>query len=958
MGERSNSNGRSNSKDTGRHPLFNTFVLYVHVTDTHHDKMGVVINQIDKVLKFEKQDLEAPDSIIDEWKCAASYTISHNLEDLPDVVVRLLRQVYWVPEKEINAANEATNRSGRGKFVDKIKTKDDMGQLPASPSSRKSMAPAGGLGDSAGGADAKKKALRKQDSTYAGGDDYWMIGDGQDFSNEKFAARETGPIAENDNKVDKRANRAANVVQEKYRQAMMKERYKRKHGAGAITAGGDKLTRGGDSYRASRMTQAEGGSPKALPKSPARRNTHPDAGSFPVTKIDFNAKRPSMMNVEIAKRMAAHDPSGKGHLMKTRAGGQALQEFLFNGEAAGNFRKNSDKIRMMVGTFSVGDKVLISGLKKATMMPFNGTWGVISRSDMAIDKYTVRCDLDNEERLIGGQFLKSVETVDVEEKKGLTWDDVRQQKRMSVELRQFSGSVMPETRQRKRAFMAESVKLGGTQISKAYGVQRREGSSATSRAIDQMNTGKNGRLGGSIVVGPNEEDPRDTIIYDVDKRGLPSTRNLKMRAINADQFHPGSKTSATSGTPGGSKTPARFSDEETGDEPTFGHERARRRSLNLLSEQPDARPEFGYFATKLNASELSSKLVNTTGGKASRAAGRNRKFRDTRDLKAGLAFESDGEREVFDTQPTIVGGLHKAHQAKEKAHEAHIRAKYNSNQQSEKDFDDLKKILGYRFPDDDFGEDVVAHAVRRYNRKSRNKERQRAEKRAAGRATAEDGSPLDRSKGSARFAGSKAGAVSDTEMPAAKYWADFVLDENYSSADDGSAADITEGRYKLAIEDYSPAETSEDEMEYYYGAKDVTAGASKMEDSQAWGATAARGGSKRVGGGSASAGDADGSFGEGGKPAGIRRSTSGILKKSSSATDLDWKDARAQEVPLIEEIQDTLRQTAKADKDQIKSTPTGRQSLVGQMTDFEMGRTRQTVVKQRSTIGVSKNKNI
>ena len=57
------------------------------------------------------------------------------------------------------------------------------------------------------------------------------------------------------------------------------------------------------------------------------------------------------------------------------------------------------------------------------------------------------------------------------------------------------------------------------------------------------------------------------------------------------------------------------------------------------------------------------------------------------------------------------------HEMKEKAFEAHIRAKYNKNKETPKDFSDLKKILGYRFPDDDFGEDLIAHAVRKYNKK-------------------------------------------------------------------------------------------------------------------------------------------------------------------------------------------------------------------------------------------------
>lgn len=103
----------SKMRDDGKSVLFNTSILYVHVTDTHLDKVGVVINQIDKVLKFEKQDHEDPASVLDEWKCVGSYTISQNLEDLPDMIVRILRQIYWVPEKQINEANEMANRNGR-----------------------------------------------------------------------------------------------------------------------------------------------------------------------------------------------------------------------------------------------------------------------------------------------------------------------------------------------------------------------------------------------------------------------------------------------------------------------------------------------------------------------------------------------------------------------------------------------------------------------------------------------------------------------------------------------------------------------------------------------------------------------------------------------------------------------------------------------------------------------------
>lgn len=93
---------------------------------------------------------------------------------------------------------------------------------------------------------------------------------------------------------------------------------------------------------------------------------------------------------------------------------------------------------------------------------------------------------------------------------------------MSVELRQFSGSSLPESRQRKRAFMAESVKLGSTVMSSKYGVMRTE---ATNRSIAQM--AGTFRLGGSVTM-LSEEDPRDTVIYDIDKRGLPSTRNLRL----------------------------------------------------------------------------------------------------------------------------------------------------------------------------------------------------------------------------------------------------------------------------------------------------------------------------------------------------------------------------------------------------------------------------------------------
>lgn len=57
---------------------------------------------------------------------------------------------------------------------------------------------------------------------------------------------------------------------------------------------------------------------------------------------------------------------------------------------------------------------------------------------------------------------------------------------------------------------------------------------------------------------------------------------------------------------------------------------------------------------------------------------------------------------------------------------------------------------------------------------------------------------------------------------------------SFTSAEDGSIDEDAEPKYKLAIEEYSPAETSEDEMEYYYGAKDVTTGTSpnKLDDTQ------------------------------------------------------------------------------------------------------------------------------
>ena len=136
----------------------------------------------------------------------------------------------------------------------------------------------------------------------------------------------------------------------------------------------------------------------------------------------------------------------------------------------------------------------------------------------------------------------------------------------------------------------------------------------------------------------------------------------------------------------------------------------------------------------------------------------------------------------------------------------------------------MKKILGYRFPDDDFGEDVVAHAVRRYNRKMKAKEKQRQARRASGRATTDDS-----------FRPASKGATSDAEeVRSEKYWSDYVLDVEYASADDTSIDGNTEPKYKLAIEEYSPAVSSDDEMEYYYGAKDLTTGTSpvKLEDSQ------------------------------------------------------------------------------------------------------------------------------
>lgn len=93
--------------------------------------------------------------------------------------------------------------------------------------------------------------------------------------------------------------------------------------------------------------------------------------------------------------MADLKPYAKGYMLKTRSSSQAGKEFFFNGEGSGVVNESSGRLRMMVGTYNVGDQVVICGLKKATMTQFNGTSGTISKADMAVDKYTVRCDLDN-----------------------------------------------------------------------------------------------------------------------------------------------------------------------------------------------------------------------------------------------------------------------------------------------------------------------------------------------------------------------------------------------------------------------------------------------------------------------------------------------------------------------------------------------------------------------------------